>query len=60
MNKFQGEAESTMRALFVVARILQPSVLFFDEIDAMLAQRKDDDGGCTDRVKAEFLQCMVK
>ena len=29
-----------MKAVFNLARILQPSVIFFDEIDALMSARK--------------------
>jgi AAA+ superfamily predicted ATPase len=34
-----------VRALFAVAGVLQPSVIFIDEIDSILTARKSD-GGC--------------
>lgn len=61
MSKFYGEAEATVSAIFDVATVLQPSIIFIDEIDALLTQPKDQDGGrCLDLVRAEFLQRMVR
>ena len=44
-----------VRALFAVARVHQPSVIFVDEIDSLLSQRKDDENEATRRIKTEFL-----
>lgn len=40
-------------------RALQPSIIFIDEVDALLSKRKDNDGGCATRLKNEFLSNMV-
>jgi SpoVK/Ycf46/Vps4 family AAA+-type ATPase len=44
-----------VRALFSVARKLQPSVIFMDEIDSMLGQRRDNEHEASRRLKTEFL-----
>lgn len=44
-----------VRTLFAVARALQPSVIFIDEVDSLLAQRSDSEIEATRRIKTEFL-----
>lgn len=44
-----------MRALFAVARVEQPSVIFIDEIDSLLTGRSSDEQESTRRIKTEFL-----
>jgi fidgetin-like protein 1 len=58
MSKWVGEGEKMVRALFSVARVLQPSVVFIDEIDSLLTQRTDGDQESSRRVKTEFLVQM--
>ena len=38
-SKFTGNAEKAVKAVFLAARACQPTVLFVDEIDALIAQR---------------------
>lgn len=54
-SKWIGEGEKTVRALFAVARCLQPAVIFIDEIDSILTQRSENDQEATRRLKTEFL-----
>ncbi|CAG7820975.1 unnamed protein product, partial [Allacma fusca] len=44
-----------VRALFAVARVKQPSVIFIDEIDSILTQRSDTEHESSRRLKTEFL-----
>ncbi|KAJ3218053.1 hypothetical protein HDU67_006753 [Dinochytrium kinnereticum] len=50
-----GDGEKMVRALFAVARVHQPSVIFVDEIDSLLTQRTDGEFEATRRIKTEFL-----
>jgi SpoVK/Ycf46/Vps4 family AAA+-type ATPase len=54
-SKWIGEGEKLVRAMFAVARKKQPSVIFIDEIDSLLAQRTDQDHEASIRLKTEFL-----
>jgi spastin len=55
MSKWVGESEKLMRTLFVLARELQPSIIFFDEVDSMLSSRKSGEHDTSRRLKTEFL-----
>lgn len=46
-----GEGEKLVRALFQMAKELQPSVVFMDEIDALLATRSASENDASRRIK---------
>ena len=48
-----------VRALFAVARVHQPSVVFIDEIDSVLSARSDTEHESSRRIKTEFLVQLV-
>lgn len=54
-SKWIGDGEKMVRVLFTIARILQPSVVFIDEIDSLLTQRVENEHDSTRRLKTEFL-----
>jgi SpoVK/Ycf46/Vps4 family AAA+-type ATPase len=60
-SKWMGEAEKLVRCLFRVARSRAPSIVFLDEVDALLSSRKSEGGGeheASRRLKTEFMVQM--
>ncbi|WP_344490414.1 AAA family ATPase [Glycomyces endophyticus] len=56
MNKWVGESEKNVRELFRRARQASPTLMFFDELDALAPVRgAGTDGGTADRVVAALL-----
>ena len=59
LSKWYGETESNLRDIFEEARELQPSIVFFDEIDSMTQKRSDADGAHVDsRIVNQLLSLM--
>ncbi|NWZ85071.1 SPAT5 protein, partial [Poecile atricapillus] len=60
MNKYVGESERAVREIFRKARAVSPSILFFDEIDALAVERGNSSGAgnVADRVLAQLLTEM--
>uniref|UniRef100_A0A7N0TP70 AAA+ ATPase domain-containing protein n=1 Tax=Kalanchoe fedtschenkoi TaxID=63787 RepID=A0A7N0TP70_KALFE len=56
LNKYCGESEKAVRALFSRARTCTPCIIFFDEVDALAAKR---DGQGEDRYPARVLNQLL-
>ncbi|XP_006629257.2 ATPase family gene 2 protein homolog A isoform X1 [Lepisosteus oculatus] len=57
LSKYVGESERAVREVFRKARAVAPSIVFFDEIDALAVERGSSSGssGVADRVLAQLL-----
>eukprot|EP00792_Barthelona_sp_PAP020_P004053 TRINITY_DN1852_c0_g1_i1.p1 TRINITY_DN1852_c0_g1~~TRINITY_DN1852_c0_g1_i1.p1 ORF type:complete len:1418 (+),score=416.54 TRINITY_DN1852_c0_g1_i1:64-4317(+) len=56
MSKWLGDAERFVRALFKVARALAPTVIFVDEVDALLSSRdRSHEHEAMRKMKNEFM-----
>ncbi|KAF0471711.1 AAA-domain-containing protein [Gigaspora margarita] len=54
-DKWFGESNKLVSAVFSVAKKLQPCIIFIDEIDAFLRERRSNDHEVTGMMKAEFM-----
>ncbi len=52
-EKWYGDSNKLVNAVFSLARKLQPSIVFIDEIDAVLGQRRSAEHEASGMVKAE-------
>ena len=55
LDKYVGASEAAVRDLFARAAAAAPSVLFFDEFEAIAPRRGNDNTGVTDRVVNQLL-----
>ncbi|MEM4663350.1 MAG: CDC48 family AAA ATPase [Desulfurococcaceae archaeon] len=55
LSKWVGESEKAIRQIFRRARMVEPAVIFFDEIDSIAAVRGSDPSGVIDRIVNQLL-----
>jgi transitional endoplasmic reticulum ATPase len=58
IHKFYGESEAKLRGIFDEAQRKAPSIIFFDELDAIAPKRSDVTGEVEKRVVAQLLASM--
>jgi transitional endoplasmic reticulum ATPase len=58
ISKFYGESEQNLRKKFEEAEQNAPSIIFFDEIDAIATKREETKGDVEKRVVAQLLGLM--
>ena len=58
ISKFYGESEQNLRKKFEEAEQNAPSIIFFDEIDAIASKREETKGDVEKRVVAQLLGLM--
>lgn len=55
LDKWYGESNKIIDAIFSLARKLQPCIIFIDEIDSFLRKRESSDHEITSSIKSEFM-----
>ncbi|KAL3232517.1 Outer mitochondrial transmembrane helix translocase [Nakaseomyces bracarensis] len=55
MDKWYGESNKIVDAMFSLANKLEPCIIFIDEIDSFLRERSSTDHEVTANLKAEFM-----
>ena len=59
VSKFRGESEKIVRCLFEAARLVAPSVVFLDEVDALVGSRGENgEHEASRRLKTEIFSQM--
>ena len=58
VSKFVGETESRLRGIFAEAERSQPSIIFIDEVDALVPKRDGDDSPDSGRTVSTLLTLM--
>ncbi|EOY23659.1 P-loop containing nucleoside triphosphate hydrolases superfamily protein isoform 2 [Theobroma cacao] len=55
MSKWFGDAQKLVAAVFSLAYKLQPAIIFIDEVDSFLGQRRNTDHEAMTNMKTEFM-----
>ncbi|KAG0453873.1 hypothetical protein HPP92_025177 [Vanilla planifolia] len=55
MSKWFGDAQKLVAAVFTLAYKLQPAIIFIDEVDSFLGQRRNTDHEVMTNMKTEFM-----
>ena len=55
-SKWFGDTNKLVAAVFSLAHKLQPSIIFIDEVDALLGSRRDQEHEAVTAMKTEFMQ----
>lgn len=55
MSKWFGDAQKLVAAVFSLAYKLQPAIIFIDEVDSFLGQRRNTDHEALSNMKTEFM-----
>lgn len=55
LSKWLGDSEKAIQTLFRRARAVAPSIVFFDEIDALATRRSTGSAGVNERVLSQLL-----
>ncbi|KAJ6410955.1 hypothetical protein OIU84_007664 [Salix udensis] len=55
MSKWFGDAQKLVAAVFSLAHKLQPAIIFIDEVDSFLGQRRTTDHEALTNMKTEFM-----
>jgi len=55
MSKWFGDAQKLVAAVFTLAYKLQPAIIFIDEVDSFLGQRRTTDHEAMTNMKTEFM-----
>lgn len=54
ISKYVGDSEKTLKALFFLAYLHQPSIIYIDEVDSILSARQCNEHEASTRLKNEF------
>src|SRR5918996_2491458 len=58
VHRYYGDSEAHLREVFKEARDRAPTIVFFDEIDAIAAKREDVSGDVEKRIVAQLMALM--